>query len=195
MTRFARATLLAALILAPATAFAHPGSGPGHDLAHGFVHPLTGLDHVLAMVGIGLLAARIGGAALWLVPGAFMAAMAGAGVAGASGLPLPHVEIGIAFSVITLGAVIALGVALPIASAMAMAAAFAVFHGYAHGAEMPADMSSFGFGIGFVAATALLHLFGIGLGLVLARAVYSQRIAQITGGAMATVGAGFLIAS
>jgi urease accessory protein len=129
------------LALLPSAALAHTGQGATHDLLHGLVHPLTGIDHVLAMIGVGLLAAQLGGRALWLVPGAFVAVMAAAGVAGMASLHVPFVESGIALSVIVIGAAIALQVSMPLTLAMTLVGFFAIFHGYAHGAEMPADLS------------------------------------------------------
>jgi urease accessory protein len=154
------------LALVPTVAFAHPGhDGPG--LVAGFLHPLGGVDHIIAMVAVGLLAARLGGRALWLVPASFVGTMAVAGLAAMAGLGLPFVETGIALSVVVLAAVAILGVAMPVAAAMGLVAFFAVFHGYAHGAEMPETASGFAYGAGFVAATALLHGVGIGIGLTI----------------------------
>src|SRR5262245_34569228 len=166
-----RRTLLAtALVLVPSLALAHPGlPGHTHDVATGFLHPLGGLDHVLAMVAVGLLAAQLGGRALWLVPASFVAAMAAAGLAGMAGVGLPLTEIGIAASVAVLGGAIALRLALPLAAAIALVGFFAMFHGYAHGLEMPGTASGLLYGLGFVAATALLHGLGIGIGLALGR--------------------------
>jgi urease accessory protein len=168
-----RRTLLrvvtAFLALAPAAASAHPG----HDaagLVQGFMHPLGGFDHIIAMVAVGLMAARLGGRALWLVPASFVAAMTVAGFAASIGVALPYVETGIAVSVIVLGVVAVFGVAMPIAAAMGLVAFFAVFHGYAHGLEMPETASGLAYGAGFVAATALLHGIGIAFGLMIVQA-------------------------
>jgi urease accessory protein len=166
MHRTALRIAAASLALVPTVAFAHPGhEGPG--LVAGFLHPLGGVDHIIAMVAVGLLAARLGGRALWLVPASFVGTMAVAGLAGMAGLGLPYVETGIALSVVVLAAVAILGVAMPVAAAMGLVALFAVFHGYAHGAEMPETVSGLAYGAGFVAATALLHAIGIGLGLTI----------------------------
>ncbi len=162
MHRTALRIAAVSLALVPTVAFAHPGhEGPG--LAAGFLHPLGGVDHIIAMVAVGLLAARLGGRALWLVPASFVGTMT------VAGLGLPYVETGIALSVVVLGAVAAFGVAMPVAAAMGLVAFFAVFHGYAHGAEMPETASGLAYGAGFVAATALLHGVGIGLGLMIGR--------------------------
>jgi len=158
----------ASLALAPTLAFAHPGHD-GAGLVHGFLHPLGGLDHVAVMVAVGMLAARLGGRALWLVPASFVAVMAVAGLAGVAGLELPYVETGIAVSVVALGAIVALRLTMPVAAAMALAGCCAIFHGHAHGAEMPETVSGLAYGLGFVAATAMLHGIGIALGLTMAR--------------------------
>jgi urease accessory protein len=166
MHRTALRIAAVSLALVPTVAFAHPGhEGPG--LIAGFLHPLGGIDHIIAMVAVGLLAARLGGRALWLVPASFVGTMAVAGLAGMAGFGLPYVETGIALSVVVLAAVAILGVAMPVAAAMGLVAFFAVFHGYAHGAEMPETVSGLAYGAGFIAATALLHGIGIGLGLAI----------------------------
>jgi urease accessory protein len=167
MHRTALRIAAAFLALAPTVAFAHPGHD-GASLISGFMHPLGGLDHIMAMVAVGLLAARLGGRALWLVPTSFVTAMAVAGAAAVAGLGLPYVEAGIAVSVVALGAVVAFGVAMPVAFAMGLVAFFAVFHGYAHGVEMPAAISGLAYGVGFIAATTMLHGIGLGLGLAIA---------------------------
>src|SRR5262245_12129267 len=158
-------TAAVALVVSSTVAFAHPG-GPAHDLTHGFLHPVSGLDHVLAMVAVGLLAAQLGGRALWLVPGAFVAVMAAAAAFGVAGVTPPRAELGIAASVLVLGAVVALRIGMPAWVAGLTVAIFAVFHGVAHGAEMPSTMLGLAYGAGFVAATALLHAIGIGAGLL-----------------------------
>ena len=157
------------LVLAPATASAHPGHGAA-GLVHGFMHPLGGFDHIIAMLAVGMLAARLGGRALWLVPASFVTAMTVAGFASSTGVALPYAETGIAVSVVALGAVAAFWIAMPVAAAMGLVGFFAVFHGYAHGLEMPETASGLAYGAGFVAATAMLHGVGIGLGLVIAHA-------------------------
>jgi urease accessory protein len=167
MHRTALRIAAALLALAPTVAFAHPGHD-GASLVSGFLHPLGGLDHIIAMVAVGVLAARLGGRALWLVPTSFVSAMAVAGVAASAGMGLPYVETGIAVSVVVLGAIVGLRVAMPIAAAMGLVAFFAIFHGYAHGIEMPETVSGLAYGLGFIVATALLHGTGIGLGLAIA---------------------------
>ena len=195
MSRLARAALATALTFVPGLAFAHVGVGDTHGFAHGFTHPIGGLDHVLAMVGVGLFAARLGGRALWLVPLAFVAMMGIGGAIGMAGIGLPHVEIGIAASVIVLGLAVALQLGMPLAAAMVMVGLFAVFHGYAHGAEMPADAAGLSYGAGFILAAALLHGTGLALGLTLSRLAttpVSKIALRLGGGAMALAGFGLL---
>jgi urease accessory protein len=158
------------LLLAPTSAFAHFGADHTHGFEQGFAHPLGGLDHVLAMVTVGLLAWQLGGRAIWLVPATFVSLMAFGGALGITGEPLSAVEYGIAASLIVLGAMVALGVKAPTAVAAAIVGLFALFHGYAHGTETPADASGIAFAAGFVLATIFLHACGIGLGLLIGRA-------------------------
>lgn len=184
-------TLLIALPMLPGAAFAHTGDGAHHGFVHGFLHPLGGIDHLLAMVAVGLLAAHLGGRALWLVPLSFIALMAAGGAVGLAGIPVPYVELGIALSVVVLGLLVALRPGLPLAAATLIAGSFAIFHGHAHGAELPAGNSPVFYAAGFLAATALLHLFGIAIGLGFAKLFasgFGQRIVQAGGGAMVLAG-------
>jgi urease accessory protein len=182
----------AALMALAGPAAAHTGSAPVVGFVSGFLHPFNGLDHILAMVAVGMLAALIGGRALWLVPASFLGAMV---VGSALGFSLPFVELGIVASVIVLGAAVALAPRMPVALAMALAAAFAVFHGHAHGAEMPAAASVVSYGLGFVFATALLHAGGVGLGLVAERLSEGAGRAalRVGGGAVAALGLALLV--
>lgn len=191
-------TLLTAFFtLSPAAAFAHTGAGATHGAFMGFMHPLGGPDHVLAMVSTGFLAYVLGGRALWLVPAAFVVMMAAGGFAGVSGLELPFVETGIGLSIIVIGFAAALGRKIPLAAAMGLAGAFALFHGFAHGAEMPGAASGLAYGAGFVLATAMLHAAGIALCFAMARltgigGVFAARIgagAAVLGGAAMMAGA------
>ena len=193
-----RALLTTAFVLAPTLAFAHPGlPGHTHDLASGFMHPFSGLDHILAMVAVGLFAAQLGGRALWAVPASFVAMMAAAGVAGMSGVALPLTETGIALSVIVLGGAVALRLALPVAAATVLVGFFAMFHGYAHGLETPETASGLLYGLGFVAATAALHALGIGLGLALGRfeGAFGRGLISMAGSAAALIGMVMLAAA
>ena len=158
-----------ALALVPSLAAAHTGVGDTAGFAHGFEHPITGLDHVLAMVMVGVLAFQLSGRALWLVPITFVAVMALGGALGVAGVNVPFVEIGIALSVVVLGAMVALGVKSPVPVAMVLVGFFAVFHGHAHGAEMPETSAGLAYGVGFMLATALLHTAGIAVGFLIGR--------------------------
>lgn len=192
MTRRFLPSVLMLTLMATA-AEAHTGIGTAPSLIHGFAHPFGGLDHILAMVAVGLVAANLGGRALWLVPGTFIGMMAAGGMAGLNGLALPFVEIGIALSVIVLGSTVALHWSVPISAAIALVGFFAVFHGHAHGAEMPIAGSGLSYALGFTSATALLHAAGLGLGISSALARnYSRSLGQIGGGAMALAGVGIL---
>jgi len=152
-------------LLAPTAAWAHTGVGHTDGLIHGLMHPVLGADHLLAMVAVGVWATQLGGRAILALPAAFVATMAIGAVAGAAGLGLPGVEAGILLSVLALGALAAAATRLPIVLAMAVVAIFALFHGHAHGTEMPATLSGWLYGTGFVAATAALHATGIGFAL------------------------------
>ncbi len=186
-----RPILTSLATLLPGAAFAHTGAGHTHGFVHGFLHPVGGLDHLLAMIAVGLFAAYLGGRALWLVPATFVGVMALGGLLGVSGVALPYVEVGIALSVIVLGALVALRLQFPVALAMTIVGVFAVFHGYAHGAELPEAASGLAYGIGFMIATALLHLAGIAVGLGFTESrtgTFGRRIVQAGGGAIALAG-------
>ena len=190
-----RTLLAAALVLAPGVALAHPGlPGHTHDLTSGFLHPLGGIDHVLAMVAVGVLAAQLGGRALWAVPASFVAMMAAAGLAGMSGSPLPMTEAGIALSIIVLGGALALRLSMPIAAAMALVGFFAIFHGYAHGLATPETASGLLYGLGFVAATTLLHGLGIGIGLTVGKldGPIGRTLVRVAGSVAAVIGLAML---
>jgi urease accessory protein len=180
--------------MAPLSASAHVGVGDTHGFLHGFSHPLGGNDHVLAMVAVGIFAAHLGGRALWLVPLTFVSTMAIAGLLGMADVWLPFVEIGIGMSVVVLGLAIAFQLNLPTLAAMGLVGFFAIFHGHAHGAEMPESVSGLAYGVGFVCATALLHAVGIGLGMATRHASkeYNRRIVRVSGGAMAIAGIAIL---
>ena len=159
-----RLGLIATLALLPGLAQAHPG----HDvsgLAAGITHPLMGMDHLLAMVAVGLCGAKLGGAARWLLPLLFVAVMLVGGALAMAGVHLPGVELGIVGSVIVLGALLVVvqrGQTAPVAL---LVAGFSLFHGYAHGAEMPAAAGALSYALGFAVATAALHAAGLFGGL------------------------------
>jgi urease accessory protein len=190
--------VLGGLLLAGPAA-AHTGVGATSGLTHGFMHPIGGLDHVLAMVAVGLFAWLLsagpsGRKALWLVPAAFVGMMAVGGALGILGVGVPYVELGIALSAVVIGALVALGRSLPVAVAMGIVGVFAIFHGHAHGTEMPAALSGVTYGLGFMTATALLHGAGIlaGLGLAKASSAYGARVVRAGGALTALAGVGIL---
>ncbi|WP_342154722.1 HupE/UreJ family protein [Methylorubrum sp. SB2] len=159
--------LAAVLVLLPGAAFAHPGHGEAMGWAAGFAHPVGGADHILAMVAVGLIAGLVGGRALWLLPASFLSMMTlGAGLAMA-GLDLPFVEPAILASVAAFAVMAVCARLIPLAALAGLVGAFAVFHGAAHGAEMPETASGLAYGLGFLAATALLHAAGLAAGLAL----------------------------
>ncbi len=176
-------------LLASGTAMAHGGHDHVHGLIAGLAHPLGGIDHLVAMVGVGLFAGMLGGAARWQLPLAFVVAMtlgAVAGIAGlGSGVPI---EQAIALGVLALGLAIAFAARLRPALAIALVAACAVFHGHAHGAELPLQADALTYIAGFVASTALLHLAGLGLAQVLRARDAASGAARMTGGAIALAG-------
>jgi urease accessory protein len=193
MKRAAVSAFGAFLVLVPGAALAHPGHDGADGLVHGFVHPFTGIDHVLAMIAVGVLAAQYGGRALWLVPMSFLVAMAAAGAVGMAGISVQIVEAGIGFSVVVFGIMIAFQIQPPTLVAMAAVGFFALFHGYAHGFEMPDGQAGLSFAAGFLVATAFLLGAGVGLGLLLQRQAPRRRLLQAGGGAMALAGIAMLV--
>jgi urease accessory protein len=189
--------LLFVLCLTPGAALAHTGVGSTSGFMHGFTHPLSGLDHQLAMILVGIFAYQLGGRALWLVPLTFVTVMAFGGFLGVMGAPVLFVEVGIALSVIVLGAMVAFGVKAPVAVAMGAVGLFAIFHGHAHGSEMPLDASGFEYGIGFMMATALLHAVGIGIGFLIGMSskTLGDNVYRFAGGLASVAGAALLFAS
>jgi urease accessory protein len=189
---FRRHASLAALVAVTVAGFssaalAHIGDHSHMSFAAGLRHPLTGLDHVLAMVAVGLWASQLGRRAMWLLPATFLAVMVVGAAIGFSGLALPWVEFGIAGSVLVLGAAVALALRPSLAVSVPLIALFALLHGYSHGAELPATASALTYGAGFVAATLALHAIGIAVGL-LANRVPVRFAARTAGGAIAAVG-------
>jgi urease accessory protein len=164
-------------------ALAHPGHG-GVGLGAGLAHPFSGLDHLLAMVAVGLWASQLGRPAIWTLPVVFPAMMALGAALGTGGVTMPWIETGILLSVVVLGAAVALKVQAPLAIGAVIVAAFAVLHGYVHGAELPSDGLAWLYGIGFIAATLALHGVGVALGLASRRPV----LMRAAGGAIAAVG-------
>lgn len=183
-----------ALALVPGAALAHTGVGFEHDLAHGFLHPMGGIDHILAMVAVGVFAFVLGGRALYLVPLAFVGMMVVGFGLGLAQVNLPFVELGIALSSVVIGGAAALGRPMPVVAASALVGLFAVFHGVAHGAEMPVTAAGWQYALGFVAATALLHLVGIAAALGVSRLAgrFGRPLAQGVGAVFAVGGLGVL---
>jgi urease accessory protein len=194
MNRSLLSIAVAALLLAPDVALAHTGVSDTTGFAHGFMHPISGVDHISAMVTVGVFAYQLGERALWLVPGTFVLVMAAGGALGMIGIPVPYVETGIALSVIVLGAIIALGIKAPVAIAMGIVGLFAIFHGHAHGAEMPTDAAGVEYAGGFMLATALLHVAGIALGFLVGwlGEQYSRRIVRVSGALVSLAGVAIL---
>jgi len=158
--------LVAMLVTWPLAAWAHVESGQAGGFMSGLSHPVSGLDHVVAMIAVGLWGAQLGMPALWILPIAFPMMMAVGGVLGLTGAPVPGVEVGIALSAVVLGALVLGGLRLPLAAAVAVVGVFAVFHGHAHGTELQAGQDAILYSLGFVIATGLLHAVGIAIGAI-----------------------------
>jgi urease accessory protein len=182
--------MIGLLILITSPAIAHTGQGTS-GLYAGILHPLTGLDHVVAMVAVGLWGGILGKPALWQLPVAFPVIMAVAGAFGAAGVPLPGVEVGIALSGIVLGCMVLFAVQMPVWAAMSIAGVFAVFHGHAHGVELPSSANPMAYALGFVLATGTLHLCGIAIG-GLGKWPAGRVVVRATGAAIALAGGAFL---
>jgi urease accessory protein len=172
-------------------AFAHPQKGEAVGFLTGFRHPISGLDHVLAMVAVGLWGAQLGAPAIWVLPVAFPMVMAFGGMLGLMGVPLPGTEYGIALSAILLGAVVLFEVRPPLGIAAALVGVFAIFHGHAHGTELPPGQSALLYSMGFVIATGCLHALGIGIGTV-HRWSWGQKVLRVAGGLVAVGGTFFM---
>ncbi|MFV1988389.1 MAG: HupE/UreJ family protein [Gemmatimonadota bacterium] len=153
------------MILAASPLAAHEG-GTAAGLLSGLYHPISGLDHVLAMVAVGIWGAQLGQPAIWALPVTFPVVMAFGGMLGLLGLPLPGAEIGIGLSALALGAMVALERRPSLAAAGVLVGFFAIFHGYAHGVELPEGQNGLAYSIGFVASTGMLHVAGIAIGLI-----------------------------
>jgi urease accessory protein len=183
------ATIL--FLLVSGVAYAHEGAGITGGFVAGFTHPLMGWDHVTAMVAVGLWGAFLGNPAIWILPVVFPLVMAFGGALGVMGIPIPSIETGIAVSAIVLGAMVAFAVRPPIWVAAVLVGVFAIFHGHAHGTELPGAANPLAFSAGFVISTGLLHLSGIAFGLL----VYwpAGKIAVQTCGVLISLaGVGFL---
>jgi urease accessory protein len=194
MPRFRTASAAAAVAagsLLSSPAFAHMGTGLPGGFLSGFLHPFSGLDHLLAMVSVGLWGAFLGRPLIYVLPVVFPAMMVVGAIMGMFSVPMPPVELGIAFSVLVLGGCIALSVKAPVWAASLIVAMFAVFHGYAHGKELPSAADPVSYSAGFVLATGLLHVSGIGLGLLNNRP-HGIAVTRSMGCIVATLGVWFL---
>ncbi|MGL4290656.1 MAG: HupE/UreJ family protein [Phreatobacter sp.] len=183
-------TFLVAVMMTTA-AEAHTGIGSTSAFAVGFMHPLGGLDHMLAMIAVGLWAGSRGGAAIWVWPATFVGVMVLGGVLGMAGLGLPFVEQGILASVLLLGLAVALAARPSVAAGAAAIALAALFHGHAHGMEVPANASGMAYALGFALSTAALHLAGVAVTILAAR--LTVPLAVRTAGALTAV-AGIVLA-
>ncbi|NKF23047.1 HupE/UreJ family protein [Solimonas marina] len=191
--RLARPALAVALLAFAAPALAHPGHDPASaGFVAGLLHPLLGIDHLLAMTIVGVWAAQLGGRALWLLPTSFVTLMAVGGIAAMNGFVPPHIEAGIAASLLVLGVLVAMRGQMPTPAAMSLTAAFALFHGAAHGQELPSLASPAAYAIGFVLATAALHGAGLGIGLASRR--HHGHVARLAGALTAAAGVAFAFA-
>jgi len=189
---FPRSLMLVLPVAMIATqAGAHTGDGIDTGFASGFWHPILGWDHVVAMVAVGLWAASLGGRAVWALPMVFPLVMVLGGILGVMAVPIPAIETGIALSGVVLGLLVALAVRAPVWAAAGIVGVFAIFHGHAHGTELPQAFSPYGYALGFVVGTGLLHAVGIGIGL-LPRSGAGRAAVRGAGAAVALVGAAFL---
>ena len=184
--------ILASALFAPATVLAHNRAGVAGGFASGFLHPLTGIDHILAMVAVGIWGAQLGAPAIWALPVAFPLVMSVGGAMGVRGVPLPGVEIGIAASALLLGLMIFSEARPSLVAAALLVGFFAIFHGYAHGTELPLAANPLAYGAGFVLATGLLHVSGIGMGLI-HRWPLGARVLRFAGGAISLAGLFLLV--
>jgi urease accessory protein len=178
---------LAVLLLASAAAQAHSDQVTTGGFLAGYLHPLTGLDHLLAMIAVGIWGAALGAPLIWALPVVFPLLMVVGGVLGIAGVPLPYVETGVALSVLVLGLAIVMAWRAPVAVALAIVAAFGVLHGHAHGTELPGSAAPAAYAAGFVVSTGLLHLAGIALG-ALRSLPRGPLLVRAAGGAIAAVG-------
>lgn len=191
MGRPVHVTIAVLVVFFAATAQAHTGEGIPGGLISGFLHPLLGWDHVVAMVAVGLWGVFLGRPAIWILPVVFPLVMAFGGALGVAGMPLPEVEAAIALSGVILGLLVAFGARAPLWAAAAIVGGFAIFHGHAHGTELPDAASPYAYALGFVVATGLLHLAGIAFG-TFANRPWGNYAVRAAGVVIAAVGAAFL---
>jgi len=184
-------TTLSLLIFMPLASAHTDAASLSGGFMSGFMHPISGLDHVVAMVAVGLWGAFLGKPAIWILPIVFPLVMAFGGALGVAGVPIPYIETGIALSGLLLGLAVAFAVRPPIWIAAVIVGAFAIFHGHAHGTELPNATNPLIFSIGFVIGTGLLHLAGIAIG-ELTRWSWGIYVVRAGGGVIALIGLGFL---
>jgi len=189
-----RVAFFAAAIAVAPVALSHDGTTlPYGSFLSGLTHPVLGLDHLLAMVSVGILSAQIGGKAIWTVPATFVVIMALGGFLGWIDIGLSAVEVGIAFSVLALGTAIAADRRVPLVAAMSAVGVFAIFHGYAHGAEMPSVAQPVTYALGFMTGTAMLHITGVIIGDISQHYAQGKLLLRAAGVAIAGTGAFFLV--
>jgi urease accessory protein len=191
MKRIDRLATTAFLLAFAGIASAHEATGLAGGFSSGFMHPILGWDHVIAMVAVGLWGAFLGNPAIWILPVVFPLVMAFGGALGVMGVPVPAVETGIAVSAIVLGVMVAAAARPNVWIAAAIVGLFAIFHGHAHGTELPGAVNPIAYSLGFVIATGLLHLCGIAFG-ALAQWPVGKMVVRAGGGAIAVAGLGFL---
>ena len=191
MSRLKFLWIVLASLFVSETVLAHTGEGITGGLMSGFLHPVAGLDHVTAMVAVGILGAFLGRPAIWVLPVVFPLVMTIGGVLGLLGVSISYIEVGIAVSSIVLGLMILFALKPPLLIAAIIVAAFAIFHGHAHGTELPKAANALAYSVGFVVSTGLLHLVGIGIGELI-RWPAGQIVARAIGGVIAIAGVGFL---
>jgi urease accessory protein len=179
------------LLMLPTSLFAHTSHGT-FGFSSGFTHPVLGLDHLLAMLSVGMLSAQMGGRAIWTIPATFVGFMLVGGILGMIGVPFFSVEIGIAISVLVLGLAIAADKKIPVLLAMVGVGFFALFHGYAHGEEMPSSAQPFLYALGFILGTTLIHLAGVAIGWTANRIPRATTILRFGGAFIALLGFFFL---
>jgi urease accessory protein len=179
--------LLLALLFSSTNIFAHPLPGSESGFLNGFFHPISGLDHILAMLAVGIWAVQMGGKAKWIIPITFVGIMSVGGILGMNSINLPFAEVGILVSVIVLGVLILAGVRLPVLVSSVLVGVFALCHGHAHGAELPAAASGVTYATGFALTTIVLHLSGIGFGAAVNK-VANEKIVKFSGALIALMG-------
>jgi urease accessory protein len=188
---YTRNIVIGILFLIPFSAYAHQEMGVASGFASGFLHPLSGLDHLVAMVAVGLWGGILGRPAVWLLPVTFPIVMAFGGMLGVQAVPIPYIEAGIAISGIVLGIMILFYAKPPLWIAAIIVGFFAIFHGHAHGTELPDAANPLSYAAGFVISTGLLHVSGIIIGLLI-HVSWGKKIVQALGGIIALIGLYFL---